>query len=260
MKSLTRVFESLGIGNRFFDAILSIVNLDRAPQKDVRAMKRFLFLQYDTALGSALNATPVYEALRHAIPDAHIAVAANGIGYLVCKSNPFIDEIFETPSPLTQFPKTLVYFLRHMRAWRKKFDCVITDSFNRSARQTVLQIASGVPVRAGYANRTKWVHHPLAMSNDHEVRIRTSVIQNNLRILDLLGLPNHCEEPRMFITESELQAGARILDAASGPGPLVVFVPQGSGGQPVDWFEDRFAQTTDRLHDRFQTRSVFVGT
>jgi len=260
VKSISHIAEKLGVGNKLFDPLLSVVNLGHVPRRDVRSMKRFLFLQYQTALGSALNATPVFEALRRAIPDATIAVAACGFPYAVCKSNRYLDDVYETPNPQAEFFQTLLYFLRHMPKWRREFDCVITDSFTMKGRFALLQVATGIPVRAGFTQKPTWLHHPLVHANEHSVRIQTSVIENNMRILDVLGLPSQPLEPGMFITESELRAGEALLQEFAMEGePLVVIVPQGSGGQPHIWFEDRFAQVADRLYDDHRARLVFAG-
>jgi ADP-heptose:LPS heptosyltransferase len=261
MRSLSSVVESLGIGNRFFDAALNIVNLDRRTARSPQSARRFLFLQYDKALGSVLNATPVYEALRKAIPDAFIAVAAAGFSYDILKVNPYIDEVYQTPNPVNEYARTMAYFLGHMRRWRRRFDCVVTDSFNDHAKLTLLQIASGVPLRLGYSHRANWVHAPLFHPSDSAIRSQFSVIQNNLRILDALGRHSDPIEPSIFFSRAEAAAAEKLVRAEGVPeeGPLVVVVPQGSGGQPHIWFDDRFVATLNRIYQRHRARLVFVG-
>src|SRR5260221_13502598 len=62
----------------------------------VSAPRRFLFLQYESALGSAINATPVYEALKEAFPESFTAVACAGLNFQVLSDNPNIDHIIQT--------------------------------------------------------------------------------------------------------------------------------------------------------------------
>lgn len=261
--SISTIAERLGFNNRLFDTILTLLNMSRVPQKKPAEMKRFLFLQYDTnALGAAITATPLYEALRRAIPDAYIAVATGGFSYQALKCNPYIDKVYETPHPHTHFLKSAAYFLGHMRQWRKNFDCVITDTFNAHSKATALQIFSGIPVRAGYSNRSAWVHYPITLPKEYHILIQTSVITNNLRILDMLGQSYQATEPSMFFKEDELHSLENLLKAEDVPeeGPLVVVVAQGSGRQPHIWYEDRFAEVGNRLHDLFGARLVFSGT
>jgi ADP-heptose:LPS heptosyltransferase len=100
------------------------------------------------------------------------------------------------------------------------------------------------------------------MSDDHNVRVLTSVIENNLRILELLGHPTPASEPSMFIDKADLLAGDDLLRQEKIPegGPLIAFAVQGSGAQPVNWFDERFVELGNRLFDRYGARLAFFGT
>jgi len=97
-------------GFRILKSALRLVESGAKRGRELSAARRFLFLQYDTALGSAVTATPIYEALRLAMPDAYIAVACHGISQQALKHNPNLDEIFVTPDPLKEWRRAAGFF------------------------------------------------------------------------------------------------------------------------------------------------------
>src|SRR5262245_59917439 len=152
----------------------------------LRRARRFLFFQYETALGAAVHATPVYEALRKAVPDAHIAVLSHEIPSEVLKHNPNIDVLALTPHPFKNWLVSLQFFIGRVRRRRTDFDCVVTDSGNGRFRLHLLAIVSGVPLRVGFRIPRDFNHASLSYDPDQ------SLIHNNLRLLELLG---HSYEP-----------------------------------------------------------------
>src|ERR1700680_2970517 len=72
--------------------------LPDSPQA-LESARCFLLFQYETALGSNVHATPVYEALKLALPDAKTIVACGGLGFEVLSHNPFVDYLVQTPDP-----------------------------------------------------------------------------------------------------------------------------------------------------------------
>jgi ADP-heptose:LPS heptosyltransferase len=221
----------------------------------LRNARRFLFLQYEIALGTAVHATPVYDALRKAVPDAHIAVLSNGIPFEVLKYNPNIDNLSQTPHPFKNWLASLRFFAAKVRRQRAAFDCVILDSGNRRFRLHVLALLSGVPLRLGFKIPRNFNHASLNYDPDQ------SVSRNNLRLLDLLGHPCDPTEPAVYYSRAEVDRVQQLLErqGVSLNKPLVAFQTQTSGGEPNQWFDDRFIALADTLHHKTGVQTVFLG-
>src|SRR5262245_23877084 len=161
------------------------------------AARRFLLLQYETALGTAVTSTPLYEALRKAVPDASITVACSGIPCEVLKYNPNIDEILRTPHPATEWVRTVAWFLARLRNQCGAIDCLILDSGNRRLRYALLALLSGARRRVGFDFPGAFNHASLFYEEQQ------SIVANNLRLAGLLGHRWEPTEPSIFFSESE---------------------------------------------------------
>ncbi|MGC2508957.1 MAG: hypothetical protein WA430_00205, partial [Acidobacteriaceae bacterium] len=75
----------------------------RFSQAELAEIRTFLVLQYESPLGSIVHATPMFEALKRAVPDCHITVAASMAAASVLYANPYIDHCVVTPSPFKDF-------------------------------------------------------------------------------------------------------------------------------------------------------------
>ena len=83
-----------------YTALALTERIVRPPRKAAPSgLRNFLLLQYPDALGTAIHATPVVAALRAAVPEARIAVAAGGFGAEVFRNNPAVDLLLETAKP-----------------------------------------------------------------------------------------------------------------------------------------------------------------
>jgi ADP-heptose:LPS heptosyltransferase len=229
--------------------------LQRFTRKDdSQERRRYLFLQYERALGSAINATPVFEALKSADPGCFITVACAKPNSEVFLPSPYVDRTFLTADPHISFLKTL------LNIWgigfRQKFDYVVTGAGNSSGRFSVLAALSGVKDRIGFT--------PFVGLYEKSAKYdpSKSVIENNLKILTLIGYEvGQYLEPRIFFTDQDLSIANEILTKHGlvPDQPIAAIVSQTSGGQPSQWYDDRFAQVADDLAAR-GFRIVFLGT
>jgi ADP-heptose:LPS heptosyltransferase len=222
---------------------------------ELRTARRFLFLQYETALGTAVHATPLYEALRKAVPDAHVAVVASGIPFEVLRYNPHVDTLALTPHPLKNWTASLGYFLTKVRHQRAEFDCVMMDSGNGRSRLHLLALLSGIPCRLGF--KVPWDFNHASLSYDSN----QSVLQNNLRLLEVLGHSYEAVEPAVYFTQAELDHVKQLLKHKGivENKPLVAFQTQTSGGEPNQWFDDRFIALADALYQQIGAQMIFLG-
>ncbi len=218
-----------------------------------RPRKRFLFLQYERALGAALHSTPSYEALKTAVPDAFIAVAGCGFAKDIFRNNPFVDKLWITPDPLAKFLPAAGFFLRTVRRERNHFDCVVINAGNRRFKTVAMAILSGIRPRVGFSTRRGLVDEPVEYDD------QLSMIENNARALNM-RLPS-IREPRVFFTQRDADHAIGLLKGEpAGPHPVIAMITQTSGGEPNAWFEARFAELATNLNRTLGATLVFVGT
>lgn len=223
---------------------------------NLRQARRFLIFQYETALGAAVNATPMFEAIRMIVPYAHVAVACSGLTYEILKYNPHIDAIYLTPHPQKNYVRTILFFLNEIRKQRNAFDCLVLDSSSRRFRLSLLALLTGVHCRIGLKH-DRDLHH---YSIDYDPNL--SFLSNNLRIITLLGKNPEKTEPSVFYSERDLRFGMEFLSkqTINPRGLLIAIQSQTSGGQPSQWYDERFAKVADNLHEELDAQVLFVGT
>lgn len=222
--------------------------------REIAAARRFLFLQYDTALGAAVTVTPIYEALRRAMPGAHLATACHGISEQVLRHNPNLDEIIVTPDPLKEWRRAARYFAGKLR--RPGFDCVILNSGNRRLRFSLLALLSGARCRIGFEFPGDLNHASIPYDPNQ------SILANNLGLLGPLGHVWNDTEPGIFFSQAEADAMRSFLreQGISENRPVVALQTQTSGGEPNQWYDNRFIQVAEQIYAQSEAQLVFLGT
>ena len=212
-----------------------------------------LFLQYETALGTAVNATPVFEAVKQAAPACRVTVAASGPAAEVLRHNPHIDRLVSTPSVYGHW--VAAASRTFLLGLGETFDVCLTDSGNMRRRVVSLAFLSRARRRLGFTVAPRLYHEALEREMDRSVR------DDNLRLLGLLGLPDTRPEPRVYFSAGENAAAETLLRRHGiGEAPLALFVARTSGGQPSEWFDDRFAAVADHLAEKHGAMVAFVGS
>ena len=218
-------------------------------------IKHFLLLQYPRALGTAIHATPLIPALRHAVPDCRIAVASSGFATEVFRNNPGVDHLFVTPSPL-DYLKSAVHSLRQQNPFSGAPYAVLTSMGNERTRVTAQALLSGSPIRAGFTLAPQLYRAPLSFDP------ALSQIANNLRIIESLGYSPRHFEPEIFFTAQDLdQAQQTLAGAGVQPGqPVAAFITQTSVTQRKSWRSERFRAAATFLAEHYGAHILFIGT
>lgn len=205
--------------------------------------------------------TPLLAMLRQGRPDAIITLAGPAVMGQVVTSNPHIDHLHVLPDPHL----TPLRALRALRAACRlraddggNFDWLATTMAARRARNGLM--AAMVP-----ANHRIGLGLPAALADydgpvDYDPAI--SIQANNLNILNPMGLSPAGGEPEIYFPAAAPEKARQLLrsEGVDPDRPIAVLAAQTSGGQPTDWFADRFAQVADGLADRLGLQAVFVGT
>lgn len=224
------------------------------PPLPLKNRSTILALQYATALGYCVHATPVYEALKRQRPDVHLIVATHRGGVDALRSNPNIDVLLPTLSP---FESGIAAAARSMRAelYHRGLvpDVVLTDASNMNTRTAVTAMLVSRAFRVGFS------HAPALLQNPLDYDYGSSLIDNNLRLVGALGLASYHIEPSIFFSARELeQALSLVTECNPGSQPFAIFVTQGSGGQRTKWRDEAFGEVVK--HVRAQGITVaYVG-
>jgi ADP-heptose:LPS heptosyltransferase len=222
-----------------------------APDTPLEDIRTFVILQHATALGTAIHSTPIIPALRSAVPDAHIVVAASGFGLEVFRNNPGVDVLVEMPSPIhnSQAKKVLA---QHLPA--APFATLTPTGNERTAIALAARFAKAGNL-CGFTLAPELYRKPL--SYDPEL----SQIANNLRLVEALGhAPASPSDPQIFFHEEDRAYVASLLAGFDPDRPLVAFVTQTFIKQRKSWRQERFLAAAKVLIERFGAQIVFVGS
>jgi ADP-heptose:LPS heptosyltransferase len=232
-------------------------------QPDLADIRNFLLLQYPSALGVAIHATPLIAALHAAIPDARVSVAASGIALEVLRNHPGLERLVPTPNPLRELLPA-ANAIRRAKPFDRERHAVLLTTGNERSRIILSALLAGSPTRAGFTLLPE-------LTTDHlRFDPRLSQIANNLRILELLGHGSalldqlHADpsllEPAVYFSPSDLEAAQVLLQEINPSArPVTAFVMQGSGGQRTGWHDNRFAQVIRHIKSLGHS-IIFLGT
>jgi ADP-heptose:LPS heptosyltransferase len=216
----------------------------------------FLFLQYETALGSTVHATPVYEALKLAVPDAKIIVACGRLGFEVLRHNTFVDYLIQTPDPYTHLFKAAKFLRSYLREQQLAPEAIVTNVGNVRRTISLLAFLAAKALRVGYSLAPSLFHFNL--EQDRSI----SLIANNLRLIGLMGYAYSSVEPRVAFSSPDLAKAEEWLrqHGVGSDAPRIVFITQTSPTQQKGWPADRFVAVVDHAISKYGANTIFVGT
>ncbi|HEY1984437.1 MAG TPA: glycosyltransferase family 9 protein [Terracidiphilus sp.] len=223
---------------------------------DLNRLRHFLFLEYGTALGSNVHASPLYEALKCAVPDAVTMVACSRMAFEVLQNNPFIDYLVETRRPTENTGAAIRCLRGHLKDTGFVPEVIITSKGNEQRSIALLSLFLGKATRMGYTGAPEF--YDVLLQPDRE----ESLIDNNLRVVERLGYPSIAVEPRVSFSLEDLQKARGLLDRASwnDATPRVVFITQTSPTQRKSWPRGRFVSVINHTLNVHGARAIFVGT
>lgn len=213
-----------------------------------------IFIQFDSALGWAIHETPVYYALKQARPDCRITVACGNLVYGVIKGNPYVDKVLLLPDPHQRFFRSSILML--FKTLPYQYESVITTAFNRQPRRVFLALLSGARNCIGFTDV------PDLYADAVKYDIKLSVAQNNLNCLLPLDIESTSSGLHIYFSYKNYKAASKMFtEVKIKPDlPICVLITQTSGGQPSNWWPDRFAQLADQLHRYNGLQIVFIGS
>ena len=239
-----------------FSSVAAIERAMRAGSREPLAgATNFLLLQYPTALGTAVHATPMIPALRVAVPGCRIAVAASGMAVEIFRNNPGVDRLIETPSPLKDL-RGAIRSLRQQLPFGGERFVALTTVGNERTRIGIAGLMGGASALVGFTEV------PEIYRAAFRVDPSRSLIDNTLRIVEAFGRPFQHFEPQTFPGEADMVWAQKTLaDHGVRDGQMVAaFVTQTSVTQRKSWRAERFQAAARHLMARYGAHIVFVGT
>jgi ADP-heptose:LPS heptosyltransferase len=239
-----------------FSALVAAERMAHASARQPLAgTKNFLLMQYATALGTTVHATPVVPALRAAVPGCRIAVAASGFALEVFRNNPGVDWLIETPSPLKDLRGAATGLRRQVPFGAERF-AALTTVGNERTRVGIAALLSGASSRVGFAVNPELFHAALHFDRER------SLIDNNLRLVEAFGIRSRHFEPQIFFGQAELAwAKETLRNAGVRDGQIVAaLVTQTSVTQRKSWRPERFQAAARHLIERYGAHLIFAGT
>jgi ADP-heptose:LPS heptosyltransferase len=249
-------------------ALINLAELERflrPRQPDLPDIRNFLLLQHQSALGTAIHATPLIAAIHAAIPDARISAAASGFALDILRNNPNLERFIQTPNPIREILPA-VKALRSANPFGRERYAVLLTTGNERSRITLAAMLSGASNRVGFT-----VVPELAREYLH-YDPRISQIANNLRIIEALGhgpaLLQQLQtnpaliEPQVFPSADDIATAHRLLheQGIDESKPIAIFITQTSPTQRKSWREDRFRTVAETLRRDYAMQIIFAGT
>ncbi len=212
-----------------------------------------LVLEYMLPLGACVLMTPVFEAL-HA-QGRCVIVATRGAALELLRHSLFVDDLLETPDPLTNLPAATRSLRAQLRSRGLRPQAVLTGSFDQRTRIALLGMLACDGRRGGFTVIGDFYQRPLRYDPAR------SRLENNLRLTGLVGEASAALEPRVFFTPQQLEEARRLLAPIRQTGrPVLVAVSQ-TGRQHYGWWRsERWQQTLAYASGTLGFGVAHVGT
>ncbi len=216
---------------------------------------RILFLNYETALGSAVHASAVFASLLKSKRPLEIDLLAGGIAYDVLKNHPVFYKTWKSPNPIFYFKEALIWAYQNRKQLRT-YDKIIFNSGNCRTKTILFSYFLKTKSREGFAINNRLLNKYLVFDNAY------SIIYNNLQVVKLVDdTIDLVYKPEVWYNNNDMLKSYNWVRGISeyDKRPIIGFFSGTSGGQPSNWFDDRFIDVAKRLIKELGAYCVFFG-
>ncbi len=222
----------------------------------MKAKSRILVVRNDR-LGDLVLTTPVFDALKHAMPQSRITALVSPANLELVHDNPFLDSILVDEYDHT--PVGLYQLVRDLR--QCGFDAALMVV--PTLRMALALMLAGIPLRTGptthaycYALLTRPIRQRRSRVEKHEA-------EYNLDLLSGLGVKAPAD-PRAWVhpdPEDVKWARQKLMSlGAWSQGRKLVLVHPCSSGSARNWKENQWAALLKYLQDDGRAVCVLTGT
>jgi heptosyltransferase-2 len=220
----------------------------------IKEVNRILIIRTDR-IGDVILNTPVFKALRHNFPKAHISVVIQPYVKEIIEGNPNIDEIITYDKNFSQaswWPT--LRFIKYLR--RKKFDLSI--ALNPSRRSNLVTFLAGIKYRVGYDRR--WGFLLTHRMKDNKWMGLKHEVDYNLDLLRYVGLEVKDRQLYMPVFKEDEDYIADLLrkTGVSNQDILITVHPSASD-HTKRWSLEQYARLIDKLIGDFKFKIALVS-
>jgi len=201
-------------------------------------------------MGDAILCTPALRAIRHRFKNSRICFFARPAVREILSPGDFNDEWLEQTG---SDPFAIAKKLKD-----KRFTQAIL--FKNSFASALAVFVARIPFRLGYAREGRGLFlteklYPPKLANGRFKPV--SMLDYYLAIASWLGCDTDDRSLELRTEADDENSLLAVLPAlAKADGPVAVFVPGGAFGPSKCWMSERFAQTADRLIDKYNATVV----
>jgi heptosyltransferase-1 len=213
-------------------------------------MRRILIVRL-SSLGDVLSATPVAQAIREAIPDAHIGWAVEKRCAPLLEGNPYINR-------LHIWDRTFFGLLKLIHEVRSEHYEMAID-FQGLLKSAIITLASGARYRVGFSDGREGATFALTHKVEKAPSFHPSGM--SLQLLKALGIEANVEKHRMLIPISDTER-CKVEELMRSHGlrskGFIVLAPATRWAHK-HWVEERWAELANAVYERWHMSSVLIG-
>jgi heptosyltransferase II len=226
-------------------------NIKKLPREGINK----ILIRGTNWIGDAIMTLPAVASIRATYPSAHIAMLVK----------PWVADIYNLFSGLDEiiiyenkFDNPAGVFRLAQKLKGEKFDLAIL--LQNAIEAAIIAVAAGIPLRAGYDSDAR------GLLLTHRVR-RTQEIKNvhqidyYLEMVKALGCVPVNREIHMETKINLLDARniLRKFIPEETKKMIIGIAPGATYGPAKKWFPDRFAETADKLSEKFSAQVIIMG-
>jgi ADP-heptose:LPS heptosyltransferase len=217
-------------------------------------LQRIVILQLQQ-LGDSIVFTPALRAIREAYPTTQIDLLCSPVSHQLYRKCDYVDNrILDAWSlgSISGWVKRL-RLLAKLRA--RRYDLVIADATEISARYAFIAYATGARMRLGFDvdNRGFLYNSPLQRPQGLDF------VECNLLLARAVGATPSSSQVECFFDDADISHAQRLLGGLTDERPLIAIHPA-SNWQSKTWLPERWAVVADALSSEHDASIVFVGT
>ncbi len=215
-------------------------------------IRRILCIRVDR-VGDMVLSTPAFQALREALPQAHITVMASPANAPILECNPHVDEVV-IYDRLARLPKKIEQLLQ-MRS--RRFDLAIDLLAGDDLQTAVLAAMSGAPHRIGYAafGREVFFNGPLVNMVRNE-----PMVDATLGLLKQIGIVSpDSRRPRIYLSADEKGWARQWLDEHGLLKRERIAIHPGAFYKTQRWPAEYYAALTELICRKTQAQVLLLG-
>ncbi len=213
-------------------------------------------------IGDVVLTTPVVRALRRAFPEARLTYLVEPQAAPVVEANPHLDAVLVAPL-LSGLARWRADGALSLRLRREQFDMVI--DFHGGPRSSWLTLATGAPVRIGYAVAgrgwmyTRQVPRARGHRDRHSVHNQWDLLES---VVPGAPLPTPAADPVEMPEQAPASArlDRRLAGLGIGPDAELVVIHVGAGNEFRRWPERSFAEVVAALATARPNRRIILTT